>query len=857
MSTYEVANELDFFNECLDKLIQKLFFRDIGREHDIEVPETHLKKSAWVASLLASSKEEEHKKKALSFGILAYLENRNQDEELYRQYLYIILSRLGNLPSMENLFENGSSDRRENFEEELSTEVDSILGLELLENKVPYELDGNTVISEFQEEIWRKLNSEGPVAISGPTSSGKSFIIQKYIERRLEENGEFSGIYVVPTKALISEVSSDLRDELGDEVKIRTGAYLEDLDEEENKILVLTQERCLDLLDGKQKQKFNPELIFLDEIQNLEGDQRGVLLEKVVTALNQLWDSAKIVAAGPYLENPEDILEELIEEEPHTIVSNFTPVLQLRTEVKFRSTSKRKNRKVDVEIDSPSGEKIRLELPEPENLTTSTLNQSMTTALPDLYREYAHEEQSIIYAGKKNVAENRAKKIAEMEGREDREDEFSEIIEFLSNTIHDQYPLIECLNKGVAYHHGRVPKIVREEIEEMYEGGHLDTIVCTSTLLEGVNLPAEKIFVLEKKQGDRKLSNFSYQNLVGRVGRMNSKLYGSIFKIETEKTKDDGDEYDESEKKEVTSSTTKALSDHKDSLISNITESDLNSVEDCVQYTIILLRGKGLKKDESVSEYLKNKEDSNEEVSISSDEINQIEQELNELNEQIDVPESILSSNPTIDPIKQNKLYRSVKRQPEKWVIDRGSDITLKSQFSSITKNLNEIFRFVSDHEREIELESQNTETKHHRIEAIEHISYQWLKGENYRSMIEKRQKYTSSETVNGSINNVIDIVNQDISHVLVKYYRLLTDILEESEKDVGEFMLNFDKRLERGALNTETLKMMSLGIDRSIANDISLPKDLESLEDIEEHLKAKKSNYRELYRRHLSNQGI
>lgn len=46
-------------------------------------------------------------------------------------------------------------------------------------------------------------------------------------------------------------------------------------------------------------------------------------------------------------------------------------------------------------------------------------------------------------------------------------------------------------------------------------------IVTTSTLLEGVNIPASKLFLMNYSKGAKCLDIPDFRNLVGRVGRYN------------------------------------------------------------------------------------------------------------------------------------------------------------------------------------------------------------------------------------------------------------------------------------------------------------------------------------------------
>ena len=54
---------------------------------------------------------------------------------------------------------------------------------------------------------------------------------------------------------------------------------------------------------------------------------------------------------------------------------------------------------------------------------------------------------------------------------------------------------------------------------------------CTSTLVEGVNLPADNLFITSYKNGRSGMDEVEFRNLVGRVGRIKYNLYGNVFML--------------------------------------------------------------------------------------------------------------------------------------------------------------------------------------------------------------------------------------------------------------------------------------------------------------------------------------
>lgn len=99
----------------------------------------------------------------------------------------------------------------------------------------------------------------------------------------------------------------------------------------------------------------------------------------------------------------------------------------------------------------------------------------------------------------------------------------------ISNYLQPQYNLLACLRKGIIYHHGSVPDVIRIYIEDLYKkDDSVKYVITSSTLLSGVNLPAERMFILDNKRGRSNLSHDSFKNLVGRVCR-----FSEIFNDET------------------------------------------------------------------------------------------------------------------------------------------------------------------------------------------------------------------------------------------------------------------------------------------------------------------------------------
>ena len=92
----------------------------------------------------------------------------------------------------------------------------------------------------------------------------------------------------------------------------------------------------------------------------------------------------------------------------------------------------------------------------------------------------------------------------------------------IAEYIHKDYNVLKFLKKGIVCHYSSMPEIIKMYIEKMYSSNNdIKYIITTSTLLQGVNIPAVKIFLFSNKCGRKNsyLSSSSFKNLIGRTCR--------------------------------------------------------------------------------------------------------------------------------------------------------------------------------------------------------------------------------------------------------------------------------------------------------------------------------------------------
>ena len=113
----------------------------------------------------------------------------------------------------------------------------------------------------------------------------------------------------------------------------------------------------------------------------------------------------------------------------------------------------------------------------------------------------------------------------------EQQDELEDLSREIKTKIHADYFLVDLIKKGVAFHVGYLPSGIRKRIEDAFKNHTIKTLFCTSTLIEGVNLPADNLFITSYKNGQSNLDHISFRNLIGRVGRIDHSLFGNVFMV--------------------------------------------------------------------------------------------------------------------------------------------------------------------------------------------------------------------------------------------------------------------------------------------------------------------------------------
>ena len=359
-----------------------------------------------------------------------------------------------------------------------------------------FEADGKYLTYQQLDlnETFTSDSATESMAVIAPTSYGKSELI-------LESVGTEAGnvCIVVPTKALLAQTKRRLINSRHYDKQRSLITHPEMYREGESGIIaVLTQERLLRLLQKHSDISFN--LIFIDEAHNLlEDTGRTRLLASVIIILNKRNLDARFQFLTPFLLKHSNL------EVLHTnlTIGVYKVDEYLKSErlycYDFRGSNQLELYDQFLDEFLETGER------EFKDDVSLVLSKSKT--------------KNIIYLNRPPSIEKFARKIANaLPIISSPEIELA--CKALAGYVHRDYFLIYCLKRGVVYHHGAVTDVVKQYIERLYSTvPELRFIATTSTLLEGVNIPAERLFMLDYKKGLGNLSPSQFKNLVGRICR--------------------------------------------------------------------------------------------------------------------------------------------------------------------------------------------------------------------------------------------------------------------------------------------------------------------------------------------------
>ena len=269
-------------------------------------------------------------------------------------------------------------------------------------------------------------------------------------------------------------------------------------------------------------------------------NSRAPFYYSVVDELSRRSVKPRFIFASPNIPNPQEYLSLLSSGEydkQNAIASSFSPVVQFKFLVNL------KTKQIYIYND-------HLKTLEYICSINSDPEQGVIPLMGRFYKKSGDKPSRMIaYFSSKDKAINAALAFARLRRkidgpiRQQPDPELMELAKEVRNQVHKDYFLAELLEQGIAYHIGYLPSAIRMRIEKLFKAEKITAMFCTSTLVEGVNLPADNLFITSYYSGRAQMTDVDFRNLIGRVGRIQYNLSGNVFMVSDETRNNKQDVY--------------------------------------------------------------------------------------------------------------------------------------------------------------------------------------------------------------------------------------------------------------------------------------------------------------------------
>lgn len=789
---------LKLFKVCVERSVLYTLNIDTERKYT----EKEFRDLLRFADLLSVSTISEARNYA--YKIITYLNPYYKDNSYYQNIAKAVYSNLGNFPAIAYLELENDNTSSLPFERSIQDEAKKLI------QEVP-DSEGQ-VFTDIQYELFSKLVSSREFSFSGPTSMGKSFVIKAFLRCAIQNTPPENFIILVPSRALINQYAIELKSEMGallesNSYKIVTNSNIAELpvNEQCNYVLILTPERLISYIS----QEKNPSIgfLFVDEAHKLAQteDPRSITTYTSIEKTVKKYPDVKLYFASPNVSNPEILLSMF---RNNGINNSFktkeTPVAQNLYFVDLFEKS------LSYCMDD---EFIPIHYPVLDDI--SSVN--------DVLLRFG-QRSNLIYCNNKSKTINYAKDFAQnIECIENKE--LARAVTLIKEYIHPDYYLADLIQKGVAYHFGNMPQLIRNLIEDLYRHGHLNYIFCTSTLLEGVNMPTQNLFILDDKKAKKVLKPIDFWNLAGRAGRLAKELQGNVFCVK----------HENSSWKKATFFKEKDI--QLVPTVYDVINNNLKKIEGLLQEQEI----EGTKKEKEIIEYIANiicidtlEPKTGYHSPIISALIERNKTDIIELakskSASNEIPFQILNSNDKIELTQQNKAFKRLKELHK-----QNRNITLPSQIRyqiclDVLKAMYKLYGWSGSNTKLNNVNSLsyfatlmckwvNNESLSQIIsESIEyyHIQHRRISLNHKLIDFDRQNKIHVNELIANIIEDIEEILRFQLEKYFNHYHMMVKNIL--GEENAGE---NWAMLLEYGTQNREIIALQNMGLSRYSAQKI------------------------------------
>nr|WP_319483786.1 DEAD/DEAH box helicase [uncultured Cohaesibacter sp.] len=535
MSAVELSEWLvsEALLEDITKLTQATVATEItnlSASFDCDDPNTEFdwEQLILAGSILARSPRREHQESALRIATAAI---SLETKQVVRDAGAILLEKLSNQRAVD------LAAKREMIEPGLDSRLGISMRLEAyrrqFENAVLVESNGHWLnVNDFQRKFWTGASTNRAwLLASAPTASGKTFLVLQWLINEVSTKDLRVAVYLAPTRALVTEIEESIRELLGRRGDVELSSlplaekYFSARAGTKKSIFVFTQER-LHLLANILGDDLVVDLLIVDEAHKIGDNQRGVILQDAIERVSRINPAMKAVFVSPSTQNPEELLEDAPDGMTKVSVDSDIPTVLQNVILAQQVPRKPKEWQLNlVKGDSSVPLGVLHLANKPANLRKK---------LAFIAAAAGSRGGTLIYCNGAAEAEEVALLISQLgDGEKIDDKELLDLADLARKGVHKNYQLAPLVERGVAFHYGNMPALIRMEIERLFRTGKIQFLACTSTLIEGVNLSCRTIVVRGPRKGrGHPMEPHDFWNLAGRAGRWGNEFQGNIICID-------------------------------------------------------------------------------------------------------------------------------------------------------------------------------------------------------------------------------------------------------------------------------------------------------------------------------------
>ena len=488
-------------------------------------------------------------------------------------------------------------------------------------------------LNRVQEECFDLLfRTDERVLITSPTGSGKTLlfelgiariILQNYnLKEKMYKNKNFKIIYIAPIKSLCQEKTFEWKMKYGKaplELTVTESTsdseYL-NINLLNNSNIILTTPEKFDVLTRKWKDisSFisNISLLLIDEIHLLNEEHRGATLEAIIARIK-------------LLKNMENFKQTNLENIRMIGVSATIP--NILDVVEFLGIGKdQKGLKIFGEEYRPvKVERIVIGYKRNKNQNEFVFEKYLDYRVSSIIEKYSEGKPTLIFCQTQKGSINSAKQLMTdyQEGKlmcMKLDLNTKKILEQISSSINNKQ-LSTFVKFGIAFHNAGLSLNDRQIIEDNFKINAIKIICTTSTLSQGVNLPARLVII--KSTNCYKGHNIGYSEytkmeidqMCGRAGRPQYDKKGiAVIMTESYKT----EKFEEISNEKIESHLKPNIVEHINAEIATGIIKDMNTALIWIKNTFMFVRMKkepaifgirpqfGKKENKIIEQYLQN-----------------------------------------------------------------------------------------------------------------------------------------------------------------------------------------------------------------------------------------------------------